>query len=198
MEKRKVFELEMGRVEIMKATIEDAAEILAIYAPYVINTAISFEYQVPSLEEFTDRIRNISAKYPYIKAVCNGKIVGYAYAAAFKTRKAYDHSVEATIYIKEECRHSGLGKILYEVLTDSLKNMGIFNMNACIALAKEGDPHLTNASKHFHEKMGFSLVGVFHECGYKFEKWYDMIWMEKMLSEHVSDPQPVKFGEWFI
>ena len=87
-------------MKIEKVTVEDAEELLEIYAPYVENTAITFEYDVPSKDEFEERIKNISVKYPYIKAVHEGKIVGYAYAASFKDRRAYDWSVETTIYVK--------------------------------------------------------------------------------------------------
>lgn len=87
-------------MKIERVTKEDAGELLGIYAPYVEETAVSFEYEVPSVDEFAERISNISAKYPYIKAVDDdGVILGYAYAGAFKTRAAYDWSVETTIYI---------------------------------------------------------------------------------------------------
>lgn len=181
---------------IEKVTERDAKELLAIYAYYVEKTAVSFEYEVPTPEEFRERIRSISAKYPYIKAVENGKILGYAYAAAFKTRKAYDMSVETTIYLDKDTRRKGVGKALYLQLEKSLKEMGILNMNACIAVPKEEDEHLTNDSFLFHKALGYELVGTFHDSGFKFNTWYDMIWMEKMLGEHTSDIQPVKFGEW--
>lgn len=89
-------------MKIEKVSTADAEELLAIYAPYVEETAISFEYEVPSVDEFRNRIEQISAKYPYIKAVVDGKIAGYAYAAGFKDRKAYDWSVETTIYIRKD------------------------------------------------------------------------------------------------
>lgn len=97
-------------MKIEKVSTADAEELLALYAPYVEETAISFEYEVPSVDEFRNRIEQISAKYPYIKAVVDGKIAGYAYAAGFKDRKAYDWSVETTIYIRKDCRQLGLGK----------------------------------------------------------------------------------------
>lgn len=185
---------------IEKATVDDAEEILGIYAPYVEKTAISFEYEVPSLSEFTGRIRDISARYPYIKAVENGEIVGYAYATAFKGRKAYDWSVESTVYVREDHKRSGVGRALYETLEKSLKEMGILNVNACIAYldGDRTDDNLTNDSCRFHEKMGYKMVGIFHDSGYKFGKWYDMIWMEKMLGEHGTDPGEVRFGKWDI
>ena len=93
---------------IEKATIDDAEELLAIYAPYVRDTAVSFEYVVPSVEDFADRILQISAKYPYIKAVEDGKIIGYAYANTFKGRKAYDWSVETTVYVRRDAKRRGI------------------------------------------------------------------------------------------
>ena len=138
---------------IEKVTIDDAEELLAIYAPYVRDTAVSFEYVVPSVEGFADRILQISAKYPYIKAVEDGRIIGYAYANTFKGRKAYDWSVEVTVYVRRDSRRVGVGKMLYHALECSLKRIGVLNMNSCIAMPKEEDEHLSNDSCYFHEKM---------------------------------------------
>lgn len=111
----------------------DARELLDIYAYYVNETAVSFEYEVPSLDEFEARIRGISAKYPYIKAVDDeGIILGYAYAGCFKNRSAYDWSVETTVYVRKDMRRKGIGRMLYTELEKMLCNMGILNMNACI------------------------------------------------------------------
>ena len=183
---------------IEKATIDDAEELLAIYAPYVRDTAVSFEYVVPSVEEFVDRILQISAKYPYIKAVEDGKIIGYAYANTFKGRKAYDWSVETTVYVRRDVKRNGIGRRLYECLEQSLRKMGVLNMNACIASAKVDDAFLTNDSMYFHSRMGFTEVGRFHNSGYKFGRWYDMIWMEKMIGPHDAHPGEVHFGEWDV
>ena len=185
-------------MKIEPVKIEDAEELLSIYAPYVQDTAISFEYEVPSLSEFQDRIKNISSALPYIKAVEAGEILGYAYADKFKCRKAYDWSVEETVYVRKDSRKSGVGKLLYHALEDSLKRIGILNMNACIAIPKENDKHLSTDSYYFHEKMGFSLVGSFHNSGYKFNTWYDMIWMEKIIGEHQKHQGKVRYGEWTV
>lgn len=186
-------------MKIERVTEADAAGLLEIYGPYVEHTAISFEYAVPSLEEFQGRIRSISAKYPYLKAVDDdGTILGYAYAGAFKTRAAYDWAVETTIYVRREQRRSGVGRELYEALERSLKGMGICNLNACIAYTKEPDAHLTNDSMGFHEHLGYKMVGTFHQCGYKFGTWYDMIWMEKLIGPHEGNQHPVQFGQWTI
>lgn len=186
-------------IRVEKVSTADTKEILDIYTPYVLKTAITFEYEVPSLSEFEERIRTISSKFPYIKAVNeDGEIVGYAYASSFKGRRAYDWSVESTVYVKEDCKRSGVGRLLYDALEKSLAGMGILNVNACIAYLKDGevDEHLTNDSFFFHEKRGYKLVGTFHDSGFKFDKWYDMIWMEKMLGNHNSSPAPVAFGKW--
>lgn len=185
-------------MKIEKVTEGDAPALLEIYGPYVQTTAISFEYEVPSEEEFQSRIRSISSKYPYIKAVEGDRILGYAYAGAFKSRAAYDWSVETTVYVRREYRGRGVGRMLYEALEQSLQAMGICNLNACIAYTEKEDAHLTNDSIHFHEKLGYRLVGTFHDCGYKFGTWYDMIWMEKCIAPHVENQPPVRFGQWRI
>lgn len=183
-------------VIIERVEIKDAEELLSIYAPYVKHTAISFEYEVPSVEEFECRIRQISSKYPYLKAVENGHIVGYAYANTFKERKAYDWSVETTIYLRQDEKGRGIGRLLYHHLEEALKEMGIMNMNACIASPVSEDEYLTDASSHFHESMGFEFVGRFHNSGCKFGRWYDMVWMEKLIGDHSKEIEEVAFGEW--
>lgn len=188
----------MKNFQIEKVTTKDAAELLKIYGPYVEKTAISFEYEIPSVEEFANRIDQISNRYPYLKVVSDGEILGYAYANTFKARASYDWAVETTIYVREDCKGSGIGRLLYDALEASLKNMGILSMNACIASTDKEGVYLTNDSMHFHEKMGFALVGKFHSCGYKFDRWFDMIWMEKMIGEHVAHPTKVSFGDWNI
>ena len=112
-------------MKLERVTPADAPALLEIYGPYVENTAISFEYAVPSVEEFTRRIQTISARYPYIKAVDEaGTILGYAYAGPFKTRAAYDWAVETTIYVRRDCRGQGVGRGLYEALEGSLRDWG--------------------------------------------------------------------------
>jgi phosphinothricin acetyltransferase len=172
-------------LKIQKVNEKDAEKLLDIYAYYVKETAISFEYDVPSVEEFAGRIVRISGRYPYIKAVDDERIIGYAYADVFKARAAYDRAVETTIYVKPDMRRRGVGHALYETLEKNLIDMGILNMNACIAYISEPDEYLGNDSMYFHRKMGFDMVGTFHKCGYKFGRWYDMIWMEKLIGEHI-------------
>ncbi|MDF1493864.1 GNAT family N-acetyltransferase [Caproiciproducens sp. CPB-2] len=170
-------------ITIRMASESDAQQILDIYAPYVTDTAITFEYDVPDIEEFTQRIRNTLKKYPYLAAVRDGSVVGYAYACAFKGRAAYDWAVETTVYVKGDCKAKGTGKKLYQALEEILKKQNIINLNACITCSNA-------ESVGFHEHLGYKTVAHFTKCGYKFHTWYDMIWMEKMIGEHVENPDP--------
>ncbi len=170
---------------IRKATKEDANSLLRIYSYYVENTAISFEYTTPSLNEFEERISNTLEKYPYIVLEDNGSIRGYAYAGIFKGRAAYDHCCEVTIYLNRDSKGNGYGRALYEELESALKEMGIINLYACIGDPEVEDRYLTKNSESFHQHMGYTKVGEFHKCGYKFGRWYNMIWMEKMIGEHI-------------
>jgi len=178
-------------ISIRTASVDDAKELLEIYSPYVEKTAITFEYDVPDLQEFTDRISKTLQKYPYIVAEQEGEILGYAYAGAFKGRAAYDWAVEMTIYLKENRRKTGLGKRLYQVMEQICKAQNIISLYACIGCPEIEDQHLTMNSVQFHSHMGYRIVGEFHKCGYKFGQWYNMVWMEKIIGSHDPVPAPL-------
>ncbi len=180
---------------IRPAVPEDAEALVEIYRPYVLETAITFEYEVPSVEEFAGRIRETKKKYPYIVMEDDGEIIGYAYGGSFVGREAYEYSAEASIYMRKDQRGRGLGRKLSEELERELKDMGIINMNVCIGYPDADDEYLTDNSEEFHKHMGFSLVGEFHKCGRKFGRWYNMIWMEKMLGPHPDEPEALKSPE---
>ena len=173
-----------GEWTIRTARVEDAAELLSIYEYYVRNTVITFEYDVPGVEEFEGRIRTILKKYPYLVAESGGSVGGYAYASMFKARAAYDWAVETSIYVLRDLRGRGVGAALYRALEEALGRMHIINLNACIAYPNP-------ESVGFHEKFGYKLVGHFTKCGYKFDRWHDMIWMEKFIGTHLIPPKPV-------
>ena len=274
----------MGKRTFRVARPEDAEALLAIYAPYVEETAITFEYEVPSVEAFRARIAHTLATYPYIVAVeeqeanagtgrvddtsascldraeanagtahvdgtpvssapASGagevteahripeRIIGYAYVGRLHERAAYDWSVETSIYVDRCARKHGLGRQLYERLEAILRAMNIISVNACIAYPgtmntvaaadrlqnahigigdpntadrtrkdlREGtadsgvdigeDPYLNTNSPDFHAHLGYQLVGHFHACAYKFDRWYDMIWMEKWIAPHPAKPE---------
>ena len=274
----------MGERTFRVARPEDAEALLAIYAPYVEETAITFEYEVPSVEAFRARIAHTLATYPYIVAVeeqeanagtghvdgasvscidraeanadtahvdgasvssapasgadevteahrTSERIIGYAYVGRLHERAAYDWSVETSIYVDRRARKHGLGRQLYERLEAILRAMNIISVNACIAYPgtmntvaaadrlqdahigigdpntadrtrkdlREGsadsgvdigeDPYLNTNSPDFHAHLGYQLVGHFHACAYKFDRWYDMIWMEKWIAPHPAKPE---------
>ena len=170
------------------ATPSDAEALVAIYAPYILNTAITYEYEIPSTEEFARRIETYSAKYPYLVAEMNGIPVGYAYACPLGSRPAFDWSVETAIYIREDCKGMGIGQLLYEKLEAILKIMGIRTMTAAVASVDHEDPYLTNASIAFHLRMGFTPVGTFRNAGCKFGRWYDLTWLEKAIGTYDTQP----------
>lgn len=178
---------------IRNATADDAPRLLEIYAYYVEHTAITFEYDVPTLSEFRRRIENTTKKYPYLVIEQDGVIQGYAYAGAFVGRAAYDWSCELSIYLDCNAHKRGFGKKLYEALENELRGMGILNLYACIGYPIAEDEYLTKNSAEFHAHLGFAKVGEFHHCGYKFGRWYDMIWMEKMIGTHANPQPPVRF-----
>lgn len=169
---------------IRTATTNDAAQILAIYAPYIEQTGITFEYEVPTLEEFRYRILETLQKYPYLVWEEKGEILGYAYAGVFKARAAYSRCVETSIYVKMDAHGRGIGKALYTQLEEELKSLGILNVNACITWVDEPNEYVTHQSPDFHAHLGYTKCAHFHKCGYKFGQWFDMIWMEKMIGSH--------------
>ncbi len=173
------------------ASPQDARELLSIYSPYVEKTAVSFEWETPSVEEFQRRIADTLQKYPYLLAVKEGEILGYAYTGPFVGRAAYAWGAETTIYLKEGHKRQGIGRALYTSLENVSRAQNILNLNACIGYPEEEDPYLSLDSVRFHERMGYSMVGKFHHCGYKFGNWYHMVWMEKRIGALLSNPSPV-------
>ena len=162
---------------------EDAPALLEIYAPYVRETAVSFEHEVPSLAEFKDRILHTLKDYPYLAAEEDGRLLGYTYASRFKSRAAYDWSVETTIYVRRDERHRGTGSALYRSLEDCLRRQNVCNLCACIAYPNPD-------SIAFHKAFGYVEAAHFHQSGYKLGAWQDMIWMERTLCPHSVPPAP--------
>ena len=170
----------------------DAPRLAEIYAYYVERTAVSFEYEAPSSAEFRRRIAAVCENYPFFVAERSGRVIGYAYAHAFIARAAYDRSAELTVYLDPQARRQGAGRALYEALEDALGRMGVTNLYACIGVPTEkNDPYLNGDSPAFHRRMGFTLAGTFCCCGRKFDRWYDMVWMEKCIAPHSDDPPPL-------
>lgn len=177
---------------IRLATEADASSLLEIYRPYVLETAVTFEIVPPTLEQFSERIRNTRERYPYIVAEKDGELIGYAYASAFRPRRAYQHSAETSIYVHRERKGNGIGRRLYETLAALLELQNVYNMEACIAHCDPADEYVPATSRLFHEHLSFSMAGTFSKCAHKFGRWYDMIWMERIIGDHVDEPEPFK------
>lgn len=171
----------MSEYMIRDVRPEDAAALAQIYAYYVEETAVSFEYEAPSAEEFRERIRKISKNYPYLVCEKDGVVVGYVYASAYSERAAYDWTVTTSIYVARDCRRQGIGKRLYAALEERLRERGIINLLAGAAFSETEDEYLTWDSYRFHLKEGYVKVAHMSGVGKKFDRWYDLLWMQKKL-----------------
>ena len=171
----------MSDLIIRDVQLKDAERLVEIYSPYVLHTAVSFEIDVPSVTEFEERIKNITEKYPYLVCEKDGKIIGYVYASAYSSRKAYDWTVGTSIYIDEAFRRCGAGSLLYKELEKRLKAIGIVNLLAGVAYCEEEDEYLTHDSPKFHLKQGYVEVAHMKSVGKKFDRWYDLKWYQKII-----------------
>ncbi|MBC8047367.1 MAG: N-acetyltransferase [Fimbriimonadaceae bacterium] len=162
-------------------TESDVSEVLEIYKPYVLNTIISFEYDAPSVEEYLQRIKTITAEYPWLVCSQGNKIIGYAYAGKHRYRTAYQWSPESTVYLSPEVHRKGIARILYETLFSILRLQGYFNVYAGIGLPNE-------KSVRFHKALGFEEIGIFKKVGYKFGNWHDTQWFQFNLIKHIENP----------
>jgi len=169
-------------LSIRHATAQDGSTLLSIYAPYVTNTAVSFEVQVPALPEFTKRIEAIANAYPFLVCECNGEIAGYAYAAAHRERAAYCFDVDVSVYVAQGAQGQGIGTALYERLFPLLVSQGYYTAYAAITLPNE-------ASCLLHQKFGFRKIGVHQKTGHKFGQWHDVLWLDKPLKDYAIVPE---------
>ena len=160
---------------IRLATAADIPAILEIYGPYVQTTAISFEYTVPTLEAFTRRFLDITAQFPWLVWEEDGKVLGYAYGSAPFERAAFGWCSEASIYLRPDARGRGIGKSLYAVLEELMKLQGYVKVYVLVTSANQ-------PSVDFHLACGYRHTACLPGCGFKFGKWYDLFWMEKLLN----------------
>ena len=174
----------MENIMIRPARLEDASEILKIYEPYIKKTTITFEYEVPSLEEFRGRMTGIIGAYPYLVCEADGKILAYAYAHRFHERAAYQWDAELSVYVDEEYTGLGMGKALYHALMEILKLQNVKNAYALVTSPNE-------RSEALHLGMGFRLEGLNRETGYKMGKWLDVSCFVKNIGTHECDPEGI-------
>lgn len=176
-------------MEIRMATEQDLSRILEIYAPYIENTACSFEYTVPSLAEFTQRFQKITEKFPWLVWEEDGAVQGYAYGSLPFARAAYQWSAEASIYLCPQAQGKGIGRKLYAALEELLQKQGYKKVFAIITTANED-------SIAFHRAVGYRYVATLPDCGFKFGAWYGTVWMEKELNTWAAPPrQPVSIQQ---
>ncbi len=170
-----------SKLKIREATLDDAERLLEIYAPYITETAVSFEYEVPSVDDFKERIKNIKEKYPYLVCEKDDVVVGYVYASAYSEREAYDWTVGTSIYVDKKYRRMGVGSLLYKHMEERLKKMGIENLLAGVAYCEREDEYLTKDSYKFHLREGYVMAGHLKDVGKKFDRHYDLLWMQKKI-----------------
>lgn len=166
---------------IRDVRIEEAARLAEIYSYYVLKTAVSFEYEAPTAPEFEKRIRKISEHFPYLVCEKDGIVAGYVYASPYSTRAAYAWTATTSIYVDPDRRREGIGRRLYEALEARLKAQGIVHLLAGVAFSEVEDEYLTQDSIRFHTKEGYEKVAHMKKIGKKFDRWYDLIWMQKDL-----------------
>jgi phosphinothricin acetyltransferase len=170
---------------IRPARLDDADGILDVYRPYIQKTAVTFEYEVPAPEAFRARMEDLMAALPYLVYEEEGEVRGYAYAAKFRARAAYQWDVEPSIYLRESIHSRGTGTALFAALLALLETLGYYNAYACITAPNPKSVSLC-------AKFGFTTAGVMHKSGFKFGEWHDIIWMEKRLAPLPPDPGPPK------
>jgi phosphinothricin acetyltransferase len=179
----------VSRVEYRIATVDDAAAIADVYAPYVRDTATSFETEAPDAAELALRIERIGSHYPWLAASSDGRIVGYAYACENRSRRAYRWSVDTAVYLDESAQRRGIGRELYRRLFALLRAQGYVNAFAGVTL-----PNV--ASVGLHESMGFALIGVYRRVGYKLGAWHDVGWWQLVIADGSGEPEePVRLGD---
>ena len=161
---------------IRSATESDAAAMLAIYAPFVEHTAVSFETAVPNVEEFAARVRKYATHWAWLLAERDGRCLGYAYGSPHRERAAYRWSAETSAYVDPSAQRQGVGKALYLALFDALRDRGYCNAYAAMTLPND-------ASAALHRSVGFEPIGVFRRVGWKFGTWHDVAWSQRRLRD---------------
>ncbi|TQM06135.1 GNAT family N-acetyltransferase [Pseudonocardia kunmingensis] len=172
-------------MKVRAATVEDAAACAAIYAPYVTDTAITFEADPPTAAEMAERIAAAARTHAWLALEDpddGGRVVGYAYAGPFKTRPAYRWACETSIYLELGRRRTGGGRALYEALFGLLAERGYRTAVAGMTLPND-------ASAGLHRALGFELVGTYERIGWKHGRWHDVAWLQRTLAED-PDPDP--------
>ena len=170
---------------LRNAVLADVPAILDIYRPYILHTAITFEYEVPTPEAFTERFLQITRDFPWLVWEENGEILGYAYGSRAFERAAYQWDADLSIYLRQDCRGRGIGKILYRALETQMQELG-YHVLYCIVTSANED------SCRFHRSLGYREIARMERTGFKFGRWYDVFWCEKRLQDGIPAHPPLK------
>jgi phosphinothricin acetyltransferase len=175
---------------IIRLTNEnDAPGILAIYAPYISSTSLTFETEVPDINSFKERINTYLVNWPWLVCEIDGMIAGYAYAARYRERKAYQWGTEISVYIHDDHQRKGIARALYTAVIEILKKQGFRNAYAVINLPND-------RSVAFHESLGFKYFATYENVGYKLGKWKNVGWWQLQLNEYSVEPAaPILFRD---
>lgn len=172
--------------KIRQATASDAESIQGIYAPYISDTAITFETEIPTINEIRERIA-VNSKYGWFVFEVDSEVAGYAYACKHRDRAAYDWCCEVSVYVKPEFHRRGIARALYTHLLKNLKNLGLVNAYAGITLPNK-------SSVTLHESLGFNFIGAYKDIGFKLGQWHDVGWWEYKINPPVSNPEKPRFA----
>ena len=168
-------------LKVRDASFNDIPSIRAIYTPYVLQTAVSFEREVPTAEEFTRRMTHTLEHFPYLVAEEDGAVLGYCYAGCVNERPSAWPSAELSVYVAQDQRGRGIGRRLYTAMEERLKAQNVRNLYALVAESTPDNPYLTMDSPHFHAAMGYTEAGRLHRWGEKLGYWLDLVYWEKMI-----------------
>lgn len=168
-------------MRIRAATETDAADCAAIYAPYVDDTAITFELTPPDAAEFRNRITSAQQQHAWLVADLDDRVVGYAYGDAYKSRAAYRWACEVSVYLESGLRRTGLGRSLYTALFERLVERGYRTAVAGMTLPNP-------ASEGLHQALGFVPAGIYRDIGWKHGRWHDVAWMQRPLATGEGTP----------
>lgn len=166
---------------VRDASVDDAEACAAIYAPYVTDTAITFELEPPSPAVMAERIDRALRSHAWVVLEDQGRVVGYAYGGPYKERAAYRWSCEVSVYTAWGRRRTGAGRLLYFALFARLSARGFRTAVAGMTLPNEGSAGL-------HRAVGFEPIGIFRQVGWKFGRWHDVAWMQRPLAEGAGPP----------
>jgi phosphinothricin acetyltransferase len=170
----------MNGLVIRDARRDDVPAMLAIYAPFVTDTPVSFEVDVPARADFEERVTKSQSQWAWLVAELDGRVAGYAYGSQFRARAAYRFSAEVSAYVDETARGKGVASALYRRLFEILAAKGYCNLYAGIVVPND-------ASVGFHKALGFEPIGIFHRAGWKFGSWHDVSWWERVLRDVPAD-----------